>query len=151
MSLTIIKEVINAVEDDGVIDKAEAFKINGLLLKEAGFNERKMTGEAGEFIAEQFYGVENLGKNTKGYDLIDKQNRKIQVKMRHRKGDVDNLNTELFDVICVIMYDDDFNIEIYEATSKEFLSNTYRERANGSSTTCRHFLTYATKVGDYDI
>ena len=150
--LTIVKEIVNAVENDGVIDKAEAFKIVGLLQIAAGFNERKITGETGEFIAEWFYSVKALGGNTAGYDLIDKDKRRIQVKMRHRKSDVDGLKLNNVDVICVVIYDDNFDITgIYEATKEEFLDNTHRSRPGGLSTSCRKFITYATKVSNYDI
>lgn len=152
MSLHIIKEIVNAVENDGAIDKAEAFKIVGLLQIEAGFKERKITGETGEFIAGKFYDVEPNGGNTAGYDLIDKDNRRVQVKMRHNKSDVDGLKLENVDVICVIVYDDNYSIEgIYEATPKEFFDNVHRSRPGGYSAGCKKFVSYAKKVGNYEI
>lgn len=145
----VLEHLGKSLINDEIVDKQEVFKAVGLLQIAGNFNERKITGETGEFIAGTFYGVEPLGGNTPGYDLIDKQDRKVQVKMRHHKSDVDGLKLENVDVICAVMYDDDFDIiGIYEATPDEFLDNKHRKRSGGYSCTCLHFVTYATKVND---
>ena len=145
----ILEHLGKSLVNDGMLDKQEVFKAVGLLQIAGNFEERKITGETGEYIAGVFYDVTPLGKNQPDYDLIDKEGRRIQVKMRHRKSDVDGLKLDNIDTICVVVYNDDFDVSgIYETTPEEFLQHHHRKRPGGYSCSCGHFVTYATKVSD---
>ena len=113
------------------LSKIEAFKEMSRVKKRAPFKTNNVTAEAGEEFAEQHYGVEPAPVNTKGYDLIDKKNRRVQVKTRKGSNfnidDVRSLSD--FDIIALVTHNDDGDFTgLYEITSKEYKKHsTFRK------------------------
>lgn len=126
-ALNVIKQVADAVYDDGIIDKHEAFDLIAAITTAAGFETNNHTGEAGESFALTYYGGELAPTGAKGYDLIDKLNRKVQVKTRKLKGSpIDGVYRKHgFDIMAVVVYDEKGFIGIIELSHDEFF-----EKAN---------------------
>ena len=129
-ALDVIKQVADAVYDDGIIDKHEAFDLIFAITHAAGFETSNHTGEAGESFALTYYKGNLAAVGEKGYDIIDEQNRKIQVKTRKLKGSpIDGVYRKHgFDIMAVVVYDEKGFIGIIELTHDEFFEMArYRE------------------------
>ena len=53
---TIMAMLTKAYRDDGILDKFEAFELINAITKEAKFQTKNFTGEAGEAYAHRHYG-----------------------------------------------------------------------------------------------
>lgn len=146
-----LSNILDVVKTKGHITKREAFKMNSYAMIAADFGERKLTGEVGEELVSDFYGVDPMGGNTPDIDLIDKNAKKHSVKTRTIEGDVDGIKVsamEKSDFITLVVYEEnEMSYQIWEATPVQFKSNHHRQRGKDKkySTTCKNFIKYAKK------
>jgi len=116
------------------MNKRKAFEKIQKIRKDAGFTTNNITGEAGEYVAAKFYNSELCSNNQKGYDLIDSDGRRIQVKTR-KLGSSFNLdgvfNDFEFDVMAVVLYKESSFIGIIEVSSEEYFANAKRRSDTG--------------------
>ena len=72
-----------------------------------------------EKVAVDYMGLQRVGKEKRGYDAIDKQKRRYQIKgrriTRHNKsrqlGVIRNLDEKLFDYLIAVIFNEDFSVE----------------------------------------
>ncbi len=109
------------------MDKRDALKQIAAILTSIDCDINNLQGFAGEEHAVEYYDGELAPTNQEGYDLIDKQGRRIQVKTRILTSDVDAIgHIDKIDVIALIVYDKHTGLlsDPYELTPKEFLEAT---------------------------
>lgn len=106
----------------------ELFKIYNKVifeLKELGVirSKNNPVGDYGEFLAEKIFGLTRAAKDSKGYDLIDNEGKKYQVKTRRptpdnpsrQLGGFRDLDENLFDSCLAIILSPEFEPkEIWE-------------------------------------
>jgi Family of unknown function (DUF6998) len=119
-----MRKSFNLSSLDGTIDaaKAVAKRYRELTGKPLG-----ITGEIGEVQAATLLGLELAGARQAGYDAVDSQGRRVQIKSRcvlpdskpgQRVGGI-RFDHE-WDVVALILMDEDFEpIEILEATRRK--------------------------------
>lgn len=127
---TLIAMLTKAYRDDGILDKFEAFELINAITKEAKFQTKNFTGEAGEAYAHRYYGGELMPDGFKDYDILS-NDRRIQVKCRGTKSkpSIDGIQYKnVFDLIAVVTFSNEGFTGIIEITHDEFFANASRRK-----------------------
>ncbi|MFC1993064.1 DUF6998 domain-containing protein [Chloroflexota bacterium] len=94
-----------------------------------------------EKVAVEYLGLTRAAKEAKGYDAIDSEEKRYQVKgrriTRHNKsrqlGVIRNLDEKLFDYVIAVLFNEDFTVsEIWEIPYRFIKENSrYHKQLNG--------------------
>jgi len=99
----------------------------------AGIRGRGMVGALGEWIAARYYDVELAPVNNRGYDLITKDSRRVQVRTirstpeNHRY--VLGKMREPYDVLLAIRFDQDFVVTDALEADHDAIENAFDDRS----------------------
>ena len=126
---TLLGLINKAYQDDGMMDKFEAFEIINAITREAKFESSNIVGEAGEAYAHRYYGGTMMPPSNKHYD-IEVDGKRIQVKTRIEKTpSIDGIQyKDVFDMIALVFYNEYGFAGIAEISHDEFFENAkYRQ------------------------
>lgn len=94
-----------------------------------------------EKIAVEYMGLTRVGKEVRGYDAVDKNKRKYQIKGRRttrhngsrQLGVIRNLNEKLFDYLVAVIFNEDFSVnEIWKVPYRFVKENSrFSKHQNG--------------------
>jgi len=92
------------------------------LLEGEYIRTRRINSELGEWFVRKNFGMEYANKNQKGYDLIDKNGKRVEVKTRVRKEGslvIRGLHKKEFDYLMEVILNHDLRIgEVWEIPYK---------------------------------
>ena len=92
--------------------------MNELKAREVIRSHNNPTGDVGEQLVVEYLGLKLLPNSIKGYDAIDKDGNKYQIKTRRhingngsrQMGSLRDLNEKLFDYILATIIDEDYKL-----------------------------------------
>ena len=94
-----------------------------------------------EKIAVEYMGLTRVGKEVRGYDAVDKNKKKYQIKGRRttrhngsrQLGVIRNLDEKLFDYLVAVIFNEDFSVnEIWKAPYRFVKDNSrFSKHQNG--------------------
>jgi len=82
-------------------------------------SSNSVTSDYGEYVAERrIRGLQLVGKNTKGYDAVDRRGLRYQIKSRRptrfnrsmQLGVIRNLDSQPFDFLIAVLFEEDFSL-----------------------------------------